>query len=82
MAEVVAGDNLCESAISSTKRALRRTNQLGRTAPLMQHIHALSARRLQREPGLTTVLQALGSMRGTQKRAWVLPTRISGGQQR
>ena len=63
---VVGGDNEAESAFSSIKRALRRQNQLGRSAPKQMHVVALAAKYNSRLPGLDSILNALAEYRAAR----------------
>eukprot|EP00438_Fugacium_kawagutii_P025471 Skav230237 [mRNA] locus=scaffold4204:191750:192580:- [translate_table: standard] len=62
-AQIVGGDNECESSFSSLKRNLRRQNLIGRNSPRQMHVDALSAKFNLRSPGLHPILTALGAYR-------------------
>ena len=61
--KLVGGDNKAESMVSQMKRALRRTNLLGRSAPATAHVDALCARFTSSKPGMQSVLKALALTR-------------------
>ena len=65
--QIVGGDNATESEVNRTKSQLRRTNALGRGSPANAHVDQLSARRLLKQPGLLSVLNAIGKVREKMK---------------